>query len=182
MMNRSMRVFGGVFLALAALSVTAEAQGPSTWVFAGGGATIPIGDYGDYAKTGFIADVGLGRTFGSGRVFAFADVFYGKNNHETADESTSLIGGGGNIGISSTASSARPYAYVGLGMQNHKFNPAGGGDGGSETKPYGRGAVGVSLGSGKTTFWIEAGLIQGFGGDDGNTGYLPIQAGVSISW
>lgn len=30
--------------------------------------------------------------------------------------------------------------------------------------------------------WIEAGLIRGFGGDDGNTGYLPSQAGVSISW
>lgn len=181
-MDRSRRVFGVLALALIAFSATAAAQGPSTWMFAGGGMTVPIGDYKEYAKTGFFADVGVGRTFGSGRMFAFADLFYGKNNHETADGSTSLVGGGLNIGISSTAEKARPYAYAGLGMQNHKFNPAGGGDGGSETRPYGRGAVGVSLGSGKTTFWIEAGLIQGFGGDDGNTGYLPIQAGISISW
>jgi hypothetical protein len=177
-----MRMFGGVLAVLTSLSATASAQVPSTSVFVGGGATVPIGDYKEYAKTGFLADAGIGRTFGSGRVFAFADVFYGRNSHETADESTTLLGGGANVGLSSTAGTVRPYAYVGLGMQNHKYNPAGGGDGGSETKPYGRGAVGLSLGSGKTTFWVEAGLIQGFGGDDGNTGYLPIQAGISISW
>lgn len=179
---RPMRMFGGVLAVLTSLSATASAQVPSTSVFVGGGATVPIGDYKEYAKTGFLADAGIGRTFGSGRVFAFADVFYGRNSHETADESTTLLGGGANVGLSSTAGTVRPYAYVGLGMQNHKYNPAGGGDGGSETKPYGRGAVGLSLGSGKTTFWVEAGLIQGFGGDDGNTGYLPIQAGISISW
>lgn len=181
-MRRRVRVFGAVATFVVGLTAVGMAQGPSTWVFAGGGATVPIGDYGDYAKTGFLADAGVGRTFGSGRVFAFADIFYGKNTHETTDESTSLLGGGVNIGISSTASTVRPYAYAGLGMQNHKFNPAGGGDGGSETKAFGRGAVGVSLGAGKTTFWIEAGLIQGFGGDGGNTGYVPIQAGVSFSW
>lgn len=181
-MVRSVRIMGVVLAATTLLVGTASAQGPSTWVFAGGGATMPMGDYGDYAKTGFMADVGVGRNFGSGRVFAFADIFYGKNNHETDGESTTLIGGGANIGISSTAAKARPYAYVGLGMQNHKFNSDGAGDGESETKAYGRGAVGVSLGAGKTTFWIEAGLVQGFGGDDGNTGYVPILAGVSISW
>lgn len=181
-MVRSVRIMGVLLAATTLLVGTASAQGPSTWVFAGGGATMPMGDYGDYAKTGFMADVGVGRNFGSGRVFAFADIFYGKNNHETEDESTTLTGGGLNIGISSTAMKARPYAYAGLGMQNHKYNPAGGGDGGSETNPYARGAVGVSIGSGKTTIWVEAGLIQGFGGDDGNTGYMPVLAGISISW
>jgi hypothetical protein len=179
-MVRPVRLLGAVIAATLVLTAEGAAQGGSNSLFLGGGATVPMGDYGDYAKTGYMASVGVGRDFGSGRVFAFVDGFYGKNSHETEDESTTLIGGGANIGISTTGSSPRFYAYGGLGLQNHKFNPAGGGDGGSETNPYGRGAVGISLGNGSTTFWIEVGMLQGFGGDGGNTGYLPLLAGVSI--
>lgn len=174
-----------LFLVLAAFTVgssTALAQA-SKFLYVGGGLTMPSGDYKEYAKSGFLADVGLGTNVGSsGKMFAFVDIIYGKNNHDDEGDSTTLMGGGANIGIQSTGSSARIYGYAGAGMQQHKYNPSGGGDGGSETKPYGRGAIGVSLGSGNTTFWAEVGMIQGFGGDDGNTGYMPIIAGISIGW
>lgn len=180
-MRRMLRLAGAVVVAMLALSQSSAAQ--SKFLYIGGGATMPMGDYKEYAKTGFMADVGLGTNIGSsGKMFGFVDVIYGKNSHDTTDESTTLMGGGANIGMQSSGASTRIYGYVGAGMQNHKYNPAGGGDGGSETKPYGRGALGLSFGSGKTTFWVEAGVIQGFGGDDGNTAYMPIIAGVSIGW
>lgn len=181
-MLRMVRVLSLV-LSAACLTAGAAAAQASKFLYVGGGMTMPTGDYKEYAKSGFMADVGLGTNVGSsGRVFAFADIFYGKNNHEDDDGSTTLMGGGANLGIQSSGSSTRIYGYAGLGMQQHKYNPPGGGDGGSETKPFGRGAVGISLGSGNTTFWAEIGMIQGFGGDDGNTAYMPILAGISIGW
>lgn len=185
-MPRLVRVLALALLALVMVTTLGAAQA-TKFFYLGGGATIPTGDFkdfgaGDGAKTGFMADVGIGTSVGSsGRVFAFADVFYGKNNHDTADESTTLTGGGVNIGIQSSGTAARVYGYVGAGLQSHKYNPAAG-ESDSETKGFGRGAVGVSLGSGKTTFWAEIGMVQGFGADDGNTTYLPLLAGVSIGW
>lgn len=181
-MHRMSRVLGGVMVAMLAMSQSSAAQS-TKYVYLGGGLTMPSGDFKDFAKTGWVADVGLGTSLGSsGRVFGFVDVFYGKNDHDTDGDSTTLMGGGANIGIQSTGSSARVYGYAGLGMQNHKFNTDGVGDGESETKPFGRGAVGISLGSGNTTFWAEVGMVQGFGADNGNTAYLPIMAGISIGW
>jgi hypothetical protein len=179
-MVRPGRVIVAALVAALAFAAEGSAQGGETQLYLGGGATMPIGDYKEFAKTGWMASVGLGRTFGSGSVFGFVDGFYGKNSHETEDESTTLMGGGANIGISMVGAGPRLYGYAGLGMQNHKYNPAGGGDGGSETNPYARGAIGVSVGSGKTTFWAELGMLQGFGGDGGNTAFLPIMAGISI--
>lgn len=152
------------------------------WLALGGGLTSPIGDYKEYAKTGWVADVALGRKLGgSGNLEAFADVFYGKNNHDDEGDSTTLMGGGLNLMVTSTGSAARVYGYGGLGMQNHKYNTTGAGDGESDTKPYARGALGISLGSGRTTFWVELGIVQGFGGDGGNTAYMPILAGIGIT-
>lgn len=180
-MSRMVHVLALAVLVSWAGAGSAAAQ--NKFLFLGGGLTMPSGDYKEYAESGFMAGAGVGTSIGSsGKVFGFVDGFYGKNNHDFEGESTTLMGGGVNVGVQSTGSSARVYGYAGLGMQNHKYNPAGGGDGGSETKPFGRAAVGISLGSGKVTFWAEAGMLQGFGGDDGNTAYMPILAGISIGW
>lgn len=175
-MRRMLRLVGAVMVAMLALSQASAAQ--TTKFFAiGGGLTVPTGDYKDYAKTGWVADAALGTNIGSsGKVFGFVDVFYGKNDHDTDGDSTTLMGGGANIGIQSTGSSARVYGYAGIGMQNHKFNSDGAGDGESDSQVFGRGAVGISLGSGRTTFWAEVGMIQG------DTAYLPIMAGISFGW
>ena len=47
---------GLVVLAAAVIPATASAQ----FVYVGGGANIPVGDFKDYAKTGWIAQAGLG--------------------------------------------------------------------------------------------------------------------------
>lgn len=179
-MVRPVRVLGAVLVAATIIGAEASAQG-SKYLYLGGGATIPMGDYKEFAKTGWMGSIGLGTSLGSGNMFAFVDGFYGKNSHEgVADESTTLLGGGVNLGIR-TSGVTHLYGYAGAGMQNHKYNPAVG-EGASETKPYGRAAVGVGTGSGRVSFWAELGVLQGFGGDGGNTAYLPILAGISIGW
>lgn len=179
-MIRPVRVLGAIPMAAAVISGDASAQG-SKYLYLGGGATMPIGGYKEFAKTGWMGSVGLGTSLGSGNMFGFVDGFYGENSHDDVeDESTTLIGGGVNLGLRS-AGSTHFYGYVGAGMQNHKYNPAEG-EGGSETKPYGRAAVGIGAGSGTVSFWAEVGVLQGFGGDGGNTAYLPILAGSSIGW
>lgn len=182
-MLRTVRVLGLILLTGVAGTTIASAQA-GKFLYVGGGLTVPAGDYkDDGAKTGFVADVGLGTNVGSGgRLFAFADIFYGKNNYPDDEGSTTLMGGGANIGIQSSGSSSRVYGYGGLGLQQHKYNPPGGGDGGSSTKPYARGAVGISLGSGNTTFWAEVGYLMGFKDEGYSTAYLPIMAGISIGW
>jgi len=170
-------------LCAALVGASAATAQANKFIYAGGGLTVPAGDYKDGgAKTGYVADVGLGTNLGSGRLFAFADVFYGKNSYPNDEGSTSLMGGGANLGVQSSGSSSRVYGYAGLGMQQHKYNPPGGGDGGSSTKPYARGALGISLGSGNTTFWAEAGYLMGFKDEGYSTAYLPIMAGISIGW
>jgi hypothetical protein len=167
-------------------AVSAGQAQAGKYLYVGGGATLPMGDYkdfggGDGAKTGFMADVGLGTNLGSsGKMFGFVDMFYGKNSHDTDDESTTLIGGGANIGMQTSGTSSRLYGYVGGGLQSHKYNAAGGVDGGSETNPFARGALGISLGSGNTTFWLEAGYVLGFGDEGAKTSYVPLLAGISI--
>lgn len=179
-MLRQLRVTGLVLVGLLAAATGAMAQS-GKYLYLGAGMTMPMGDYKEYAKTGWMGSIGLGTDLGSsGSLFGFVDGFFGKNSHDDEGDSTTLMGGGLNLGVQSQGGPARVYGYAGLGMQNHKYNTTGVGDGASETKPYARGAVGLSLGSGKTTFWVELGMLQGFGGDGGNTAYMPILAGISI--
>ena len=102
-----------------ALSAPAQAQGVN--FFLGGGATIPVGDFKEFAKTGWMASAGVIYTMPTG-VFVFGELFYGENKHEALGEKTNPYGGMANLGYR-FGDQAKPglYVYGGIGVLVHKF-------------------------------------------------------------
>jgi hypothetical protein len=105
-------------------SVTAaHAQGGTPWLFFGAGGSFPSGNYGDYAKTGWLASGGIGYTLPS-KVFFGGEFSYGSNSHsDFAGDKTNLIGAQGFLGYDFGATDAKvqPFVVAGAGMLNHQF-------------------------------------------------------------
>ena len=170
--------------ALAALLVVAgtsgvqaqQAEEPRNFFSFGAGATVPVGDFKEEAKTGFMTGLGFGAGI-TGNLFVLGTGFYGRNgvNEEGhADDYYKLLGGTVNLGLSGSGESVRPYGYAGVGMQrveekgeDHTH--------GAENELFGNAAVGLSFGRGNARFWIQSGAV--FGREHS---YVPLSAGVSI--
>ncbi len=76
-------------LGLAATSNPLSAQ----FVFLGGGATLPVSDFGDNAGTGFTIEGGFGHPVGDTDLSVFAEGFFGRNTHSDVEgEKTSPHG------------------------------------------------------------------------------------------
>lgn len=164
-------------LAMTAISSRAEAQ---AYVFFGGGATFPTGDYGTYAKTGWMAQGGLGIDIGSKGLFLEGEGFFGTNKHEatTTNDKTNIIAFMGALGYSFGADDAKisPYVLAGAGVLAHQFRTEGPALEDTETKFGYTGAAGLSFRLSSTgRFWIEGRYI----GSDG-TAVIPLMVGVSI--
>jgi opacity protein-like surface antigen len=176
MKRGSLVSLGLVVLAAAVIPATANAQ----YLFVGGGASIAIGDFKDYAKTGWIAQAGLGYDIASVKgLFVEAEGFYGSNKHsDVAGDKTNIIAGMGVIGYSFTPDSkASPYVLAGAGFQSHKFDPA---TGASETSTkFGyTGAAGVGVKLNQTvSFWVEGRLL---GSKDSKM--IPVSAGFTFNF
>jgi len=134
-------------VALFAINQTASAQG--IYVFVGGAGTFPTSDFGDYAKTGWMAFGGVGVDVGPQGLSVGADLFYGQNNHEGTDilegEKTTPYGAMGYVSYGfQTAGKITPYVFGGAGVLIHKFS-ATGVDSESETQFGYEGGVGVDF-------------------------------------
>lgn len=166
-------------LAMTAASSRAEAQ---AYVFFGGGATIPTGDYGTYAKTGWMAQAGLGVDIGSKGAFLEAEGFFGSNKHETtiSNDKTNIIAFMGALGYGFGAKDAKvsPYVLAGAGLLAHQFRTDGADVEGTETKFGYTGAAGLSFKLGATAkFWVEGRYIGSSG-----TAVIPVMVGVTINF
>lgn len=111
---------GALFL----LSTPLPAHGQ--WIFAGVGPTIPVGDFGDYANTGFVVNAGLGYDVTPTVSFG-TEGFYGYNAHEDSgsgyDDSTTLYGGLFFVQYTPvTASRLSPHLRGGLGLLVHEYS------------------------------------------------------------
>lgn len=99
-----------------------QAQG----VFLGGGVTIPTGDFGDFADTGWMTTGGFSVDIGDSGASAGLEGFYGQNNHETEGEKTNPYGAMGfllyRVG---NPSRVGPYVFGGAGILVHDFSSAG---------------------------------------------------------
>ncbi|HEU5219656.1 MAG TPA: hypothetical protein VFU23_13435 [Gemmatimonadales bacterium] len=164
-------------LALLALSSPAAGQGP--YIFFGGGATFPIGDYGDYAKTGWIATGGVGVDVGKGGTWLEAEGFFGSNKHSDVEgDKTNLVIGLAAIGhtFGAAGKKVRPYVVAGAGFLQHKYVPNTG-TGDTETKFAYSGGTGLSFKMGaRASFWVEGRFL---GGTD--TRIVPITAGFTLN-
>jgi opacity protein-like surface antigen len=165
----------GVFLlAGAMLPAKADAQ----YVFLGGGATIAMGDFKDYAKTGWLATGGVGYDVTS-KVWVEAEAYYGQNSHsDVAGDKTKLLGFIGAVGYSfSPDKKVSPYVTAGAGMLQHKYVPATG-DSESDSKFAYTGAAGIGFNLNETVhLWIEGRFL---GRKD--TQLIPIMAGFTFSF
>lgn len=174
------RLCGSIVVgALVALAAATPAQAQSKFVFFGGGASLPMSDFKDFAKTGWVAQAGIGMDIGTKGLWGDIEVMYGSNKHEApADEDkTNLLGGLAVLGYSfSTTATVSPYLLGGLGFVRHTFDPAVGDNESSTDFAYTGGAgLGFRL-SPKMLFYVE-GRYMG-----GDTQFLPIMAGLSISF
>lgn len=164
-------------LTVLATAAPAHAQN-RPFYFVGGGITVPTGDYGDYAKTGWLVDGGIGIPAGStGQIWWGADVMYGSNKHEgDAGDKTNLYGAHGNLGYAFMPEGFSPYVYGTAGFLVHKYSP---GDSGfeseSDTDFAWGGAAGVSAPMGGFSVWAEARYVA-----RGDTKFIPLVVGVTF--
>lgn len=155
------------------IAFAAPVQAQGVTFFLGGGATVPIGDFKDFAKTGWIGNAGVSYHLPN-NVFVFGEFFYGENKHDTAGEKTNPYGGMANVGYRfGDAMKPGLYIYGGVGALVHKFSA--GSTSASDTQFAYDGAAGVDIPLGGVSLWIEARFL---GTKD--TQMIPIMAGVSI--
>jgi len=154
-------------VAAVAVSSPASAQ----YIFFGGGPTIPSGDYGDIAKTGYMISAGFGVDIGKKGLFLEAELGRGTNTHENtgqANSKTNVISAFGALGWSFGAAEkkVRPYLLAGAGLVAHQFRtdaepPLGEG---TESKFGATGAGGISIRvQEKMSFWLEGRYIGSSG-------------------
>jgi opacity protein-like surface antigen len=175
-----MKRFALVLLAVMALVVAARpasAQGIRWGV--GAGLLMPMGDYGDADKMGFLGAVGgtynLPNSLGI-RV----DLSYGTTSEKdgVTAHSTKLMGGMASLVYSFGSAGAKPYVTGGLGMTNAKVDV--GGTSASETKvTFGFGAgLAFPLGTGGNRLFVESRYTNI--STDPSLTYLPIVVGISF--
>jgi hypothetical protein len=154
---------------LAALSRPADGVA-QVMVGVGGGVTLPTGDYGDYAKTGWIGHAGVGLPLGDVPVTIGAYGFYGSNSHEPPPDGDKTSLYGGLVGVQygfGDPEGVSPYVGGMVGLMTHSYE--------SETQPSleasesGLAAgpiVGVNFPLGRVGGLVEAWWLTGFGGID----------------
>ena len=160
-----------------ALVLVLGAPSASAQFAVGGGITVPSGDYGDYAKTGWMAEAAFSPFQNADGTFMFwIEGIFGQNKHEgDGDDKTTLFGGFGTATYALTqGASANPYVIGSVGYLNHKYQPATGDSESSGGLGFGGGA-GLSFGD----FWVE-GRYMTASIDDATTAFLMFLAGVSF--
>ena len=165
--------------ALALVGFTLPAQADAQSIYISGGATFPTGDFGNYAKTGWMAAGGVMFPVGSPGLSAGVDLFYGQNNHESiSGESSSKTTPWGAMAALlynfTPEGSVQPYVFGGLGVLIHRFSTEGFSE--SETKFGYQFGLGLDFPIGGTTDLYVEGRYMGAS----NTNYFAALAGFAF--
>jgi hypothetical protein len=164
-------------LLLGVLAVSSVANAQKPFVFFGGGLTVPTGDFGNVAKTGWMGTGGIGIPAGTQGLVLAAEGYFGTNDWDppTLAESTDLIAGLGTIGYSiSQASKVHPYVLGGVGFLSAKTKTATTST--TETEFAFTGAAGLVFSLSPTVgLWVEGRYVHA-----GDTRFFPVLAGLYI--
>jgi hypothetical protein len=127
-MTRLRWLVASAALLLAAPQATASAQ---VGFFIGAGALMPMGDFGDYANTGFLVVGGVSIPTANQRVGIDLMAFYGRASHDgDFNEATNIPGAAAGLTyMLSSGGSVMPYVSVMAGALQHRYDP---GDSGAE--------------------------------------------------
>lgn len=164
----------GTIVSLAVLMLAGASAGNAQYVFVGGGANIPIGSFKDAgAKTGWIAQAGVGKDIGSKGLWVEAEGWYGQTSYTGTTGKTKLLAGIGAVGYSFMPDKKMsPYVVAGAGFMNAKAGGA------SSTKFAYTGGAGLGFNLNPTVhFWVEGRLM---GTKDAKM--IPINAGFTFNF
>lgn len=178
-----MKRFMSVALAVALVGLAAPSDSSAQAVIAlGAGPTIPMGDYGDFAKTGYLGHAGVNVPVGEAGLTIGGHGFFGSNGHDDVDgDKTNLYGGVGSVGYQiATSGSIAPSVFGMVGYLVHSYK--------SESFPAAEGSdsglaagagVGIGFPLGGISGVVQGWWLTGFGDVDG-TQILGIDVGVGI--
>jgi hypothetical protein len=171
-----------LLIALAVLGTTAHAANGQPILSISAGATVPLGDYGKYAKTGWMGSAGVLVPLSTSALRVGGHLLYGGNSHSDVDgDKTTLLGVLGSV-VYRLGDVTKPGLYLmgNVGMLQHKYAsdlfPAA--EGSSSGVAFGGGA-GFSIPMGRLNVHGSAGFLTA-SIDGESTAFVPIQAGVSI--
>ena len=170
-----------VLSTLVAIGGAREVSGQAS-LLVSGGASLPMGDYADYAKTGYVAAVGLMFKVGEKGLSVGAQGLYGGNSHSDYDgDKTTLLGALGTVAYRLGDPAKPGVSLVGnIGMLQHKYS--------SDQFPDEEGSSsGVAFGGG-AAFMVPRGNMNLYAAvryltasiDGYSTSFVPITAGVTI--
>lgn len=164
-----------LFMALA-LPLTARAQS----IFILAGPTFPIGDFADYAKTGWFTEAGFTYPVGENGLWVGVAGSYGQNKHDEVDgvsDRTDLIGAMGLVGYDiPTEGNINPYVWGGGGLLVHRYVPETGDSESDSNFGYQVGA-GISVGGADSN--VHPFLEGRFEGSK-DSKFVAAEVGVSI--
>lgn len=179
-----MKRIGSVAIAaVAALALSTASAQAQVSVGVGGGVTIPLGDFGDVAKTGWhgLAVVGYDMPSGLG---VRGDFYYGQNKLDItgADAKAKLAGGFGNILYHFKSAGVTPYVLGSIGFMNVKAEGSNGGvtASTSSTKIGFGGGAGLQFKAGTDSHIFVEGRYITINTEGGNTNFIPITVGISF--
>lgn len=164
-----------VTLLLVAVSHSIHAQTKPTF-FIGAGPTFPSGDYGTYAKTGWMGTAGVNFSLGGKGLWVGPEFLYGSNSHDdTEGGKTNLLGLDAALGYSvGDSKKVQPYFFGLVGYMNHQFVPTTGDSESEGDLLWGLGA-GLSFPVGKIHLFAETRYMA-----RGDTKFIPIFVGLSF--
>jgi hypothetical protein len=109
--------FAVAVLACVLAAAPASAQSPS--VFLGLGPAIPMGDYGDVTDLGWMVNAGVLVPLGQAGAWIGGEAMYGRNGIPDFDESATLTGAGGMIGMTfSPMQRVAPFVFGSVGFMS----------------------------------------------------------------
>jgi len=188
MNGRIVTLAAAAIIALAA-PLTVDAQ----TLYIAGGATIPTGDFGNYAKTGWMAAGGVVfNDIGTAGLGLGVEGFYGENKHKSDDVDPGFDYGDsktnpyGIMGIAvynfDTGGSILPYVFGGLGWMAHKYTADPLGVDVNETfSGFGyQLGVGVGFDLSESIELFGEGRYMGGSGDVSDTKFFGVFAGLAF--
>ncbi|NOT08294.1 MAG: hypothetical protein HOP28_08810 [Gemmatimonadales bacterium] len=139
----------------------------------GGGVSLPMGDFGEGFKTGFVGQVTAGFAKEGSKFGARVNGTFQKFSVdlEGSDGSAQIMGAMADLVVSPGTSNTKPYLLGGVGFQNFK-------DGGTHFAWNAGGGVSLPLGA-RHAFFIEARYLS-ISGDGGSSTMVPITAGIRL--
>ena len=173
-------VASGFLMAGVAAPAAAQARG---YVGLGAGAAVPIGDFADSDKLGWLGQLIAGITGPSGRLGGRIDGGYSRHSFKgTVSGHDGLFGANADVVLNfgTTASKARPYVLAGVGFYNVKSTGSTGSVSysTSETKGAFNGGAGVNIKtSGNMALYLEGRFVS-IRAEGGSLNFIPLSVGL----